>query len=94
MAGDRDIEALVELIASKVEARLGGRTSLPVVVISLLPGFEEPNSFYRAFRRLDGNDAGRRAPMGFALPTPSTSKTLSQRASVGLRRRPMLTRRR
>ncbi len=29
--GDRDIDALVELIASKVEARLGGRTSLPVV---------------------------------------------------------------
>jgi AraC-like DNA-binding protein len=50
-----------------------GNTRLPAAEIAFLLGFEEPNSFYRAFRRWTGQtpDATRRQGQAGAVTSPS-----------------------
>lgn len=55
-----------------------GNTRLPAAEIAFLLGFEEPNSFYRAFRRWTGQtpDATRRQGRAGSDTSPSTSRRL------------------
>jgi AraC-like DNA-binding protein len=55
-----------------------GNTRLPAAEIAFLLGFEEPNSFYRAFRRWTGQtpDATRRQGLAAVYTSASTSRRL------------------
>ena len=58
------------------------RTALPAAEISFLLGFDEPNSFYRAFRDLDGDDPGQPSPSTLIPDDPAAARSSGQKGCI------------